>query len=94
MLGLLATTLIADDMYSRRNREKLQQQIQMHLSQKPKSFSQLCIAFLKPKSNFEIFETKDESHSLRISEIIDSKGGGYLSAEKLLFQANLRQSTC
>ena len=37
-----------------------------------------------------IFQKKGESSSLRISEIIDSKGGGYLSAWKALPQNSFR----
>ena len=35
-----------------------------------------------------------ESSSLSISEIIDSKRGGYLSAWKALLQNSFRYSTC
>ena len=41
-----------------------------------------------------IFKKKGESSSLSISEIIDSKGAGYLSAWKALLQNSFRQSTC
>ena len=37
-----------------------------------------------------IFNKKGESSSLSISEIIDSKRGGYLSAWKALLQNNFR----
>ena len=37
-----------------------------------------------------IFEKKGESSSLCISEIIDSKRGGYLSAWKALLQKSFR----
>ena len=37
-----------------------------------------------------IFKKKGESSSLSISEIIDSKGGGYLSAWKALPQNSFR----
>ena len=37
-----------------------------------------------------IFKKKGESFSLSISEIIDSKGGGYLSAWKALLQNSFR----
>ena len=58
----------------------LTQQVQTSLSLKQKTFSGLCIAFLKSTSNGEHFQKKGESSSLSISEIIDSKRGGYLSA--------------
>ena len=37
-----------------------------------------------------ILKKKGESSSLSISEIIDSKGGGYLSAWKALLQNSFR----
>ena len=37
-----------------------------------------------------IFKKKTESSSLSISEIIDSKRGGYLSAWKALFKNSFR----
>ena len=37
-----------------------------------------------------IFKKKGESSSLSISENIDSKGGGYLSAWKVLVQNSFR----
>ena len=39
---------------------------------------------------FEHFKKKWQSSSLSISEIIDSKRGGYLSAWKALLQKNFR----
>ena len=44
------------------------------------------MAFLKSTWNGEHFEEKGGSSSLSISDIIDSKGGGYLSAWKALLQ--------
>ena len=54
------------------------------------SFSGFFIAFLKSTWNGEHFEKKGESSSLSISEIIDSKRGGYLSAWKALLQKSFR----
>ena len=48
------------------------------------------IAFLKSTWNGERFQKKGESSSLSISEIIDSKRGGYLSAWKDLLQNSFR----
>ena len=42
----------------------------------------------------KIFKKKGESSSLSISEIIDSKKGGYLNAWKALLQNSFRESTC
>ena len=56
----------------------------MPLSLKQKTFSGFFIAFQKSTWNGEHFEKKKESSSWSISEIIDSKRGGYLSARKAL----------
>ena len=60
------------------------QQVQTRVSLKQKTFSGFFIAFPKSTWNGEHFEKKGESSSLSISEIIDSKRGGYLSAWKAL----------
>ena len=66
------------------------QQVQTPLSLKQKIFSGFFVAFLKSTWNGEHFEKKGESSSLSISEIIDSKGSGYLSAWKALLQNRFR----
>ena len=76
--------------YSGRNMHTFTQQVQTPLSLKQKTFSGLFIAFLKSTLNGEHFQKKGESSSLSISEIIDSKGGGYLSAWKALLQNSFR----
>ena len=65
--------------YSRSNREKLTPPIQMQFSKKPKAFCSKFIAFLESVLNFEHFK-KIKTHSLGISEIIDSKRSSYLNA--------------
>ena len=45
---------------------------------------------MKSTWNGEHFQKKGESSSLSISEIIDSKIGGYLSAWKALLQNSFR----
>ena len=82
ILGLFVNTFTAEYTYSRRNMQTLRQQVQTPLSLKQKTFSGFFIAFLKSILNGEHFETKGEPSSLSISEIIDSKRGGYLSAWK------------
>ena len=77
-------------MYSGRNMQTLTQQVQTRLSLKQKTFSGFFIAFLKSTWNGERFEKKGESSSLSISDIIDSKRGGYLSAWKALPQNRFR----
>ena len=80
ILGLFVNTLTAEYTFSRRNMQTLTQQVQTPLSLKQKTFSGFFIAFLKSTSNGEHFQKKLQSSSLSISEIIDSKRGGYLSA--------------
>ena len=77
-------------MYSGRNMQALTQQVQTPLCLKQKGFCLFFIAFLKSTWNGEHFEKKGESSSLNISEIIDSKRGGYLSAWKALLQNSFR----
>ena len=82
--------MTAEYTYSRRNMQTFKQQVQTPLSLKQKIFSAFFIAFLKSTLNGEHFEKKEESFSLSISEIIDSKRGGYLSAWKALLQNSFR----
>ena len=63
ILGLLVNTLTDDDKYSLLYRDNLPQQIQILLSQKPKTFSRLSFKILKPPLNFEHFQKKDDPHS-------------------------------
>ena len=77
-------------MYSGRNMKTFMQQVQMPLSLKQKTFSGFFIAFLKSTWHGEHFQKKGEYSSLSISEIIDSKWGGYLSAWKALLQNRFR----
>ena len=90
MLGLFVNTLTAEYTYSGRNIKTFRQQVQTPLSLKQKTFSGFSIAFLKSTWNGEHFQKKGESSSLSISEIIDSKRGGYLSAWKPLLQNSFR----
>ena len=82
--------MTAEYTYSPRNMQTSTQHIQTPLSLKQKTFSGFFIAFLKSKWNGEHFQKKGESSSLSISEIIDSKRGGYLSAWKALLQNSFR----
>ena len=75
ILRLFVNTLTADDKYSLHNRDNLTELIQILLSQKLKTSSQFFSAFLKSILNFEHFQTKDDSHSRCISEIMDSEEG-------------------
>ena len=58
ILGLFVNTLNDDDKYSLLYGDNLTQPIQIHLSQKQKTFSEFCCAFLKSTLNFEHFQTK------------------------------------
>ena len=84
ILGLFVNTLTAEYTYSRRNMQTFTREVQTPLSLKQKIFSGFVIAFLKSTSNEEHFQKKGESSSLIITEIIDYKRGGYLSAWKAL----------
>ena len=90
ILGLFVDTLTAEYTYSRRNMQTFTQQVQRPLSLKQKTFFGIFIAFLKSTWNGEHFQKKEESSSLSISEVIDSKRGGYLSAWKALLQNSFR----
>ena len=90
ILGLFVNTLTAEYMYSDRNMETFTQLVQKPLSLKQKTFSGFFIAFLKSTWDREYFPKKEDSSSLSISEIIDSKRGGYLSAWKALLQNSFR----
>ena len=63
ILGLFVNTLTDDGKYSLLYRDNLMQQIQILLSQKPKTFSKLSSQILKPTSNFEHFQKNVDPHS-------------------------------
>ena len=87
---MFVNTLTTEYTYSRRNMQTFTQQVQTPLSLKQKTFSRFFIALLKSTWNGEHFQKKGESSSLSISEILDSKEGGYLSAWKSLLQNSFR----
>ena len=58
ILGVFVNTLISDGKYTCHIRENFPQEIQMQVSQKPKAFSQLLIAFPISTSDSEYFEKK------------------------------------
>ena len=74
-LKLLVRTLTDDEKYSLLYRENLTQPIQILLSQKQKTFSQLFAQFSKSTLNFEHFQKKDHPHSRIISQITVSQKG-------------------
>ena len=59
---LFVKTLTADDKHYLLKRDILAQRIEMQLSQKQKTFSQLFFSFLKSKFNFKQFPKKDDPH--------------------------------
>ena len=79
IFGLFVNTLTGEYQYSSRNVQNFPHQIQTQLSQKRKAFSLIFIAFFKCTKSLEHFEEKDEPSCLRILEVIESKGNGYLN---------------
>ena len=75
ILGLFVNTLTDDGKDSLLYRDNLTQQIQILLSQKQKTFSQLFSEILKSTLNFEHFQKKDDSHSRCSSQITVSEKG-------------------
>ena len=73
ILGLLVNALAAECKYPVLIRDNLKIPIQMHLSQKRKTFSELFVAFLKSRLNFKCFEEKYDHHRFRTSDIMDSE---------------------
>ena len=75
ILGLFVNTLTDDRKYSLLYRDNLTQQIEILLSQKPKTFSQLSSEILKHILNFAHFQKKDDPHSRCSSQITVSEKG-------------------
>ena len=75
ILGPFVNTLTDDEKYSLLYRDNLMQPIQILLSQKRKTFSQLSSKILKPRLNFEHFQKKDDPHSRCSSQITVSEKG-------------------
>ena len=75
-LRLFVKRLTDDEKYSLLYREYLTQLIQILLSKKQKTFSELHYAFLKSTLNFAHFQKKDDPHSGCISQITVTEKGG------------------
>ena len=73
ILRLFVNTLTDDDKYCLLYRDNLMQPIQILLSLKQESFSQLLSAFLKSTLSFGHFQKKDDPHSRCISQITVSE---------------------
>ena len=91
ILRPFVNTLTDDDKYSLLYRDSLTQPIQILLSQKQKSISELFSAFLKSTLNFDHFQTKHDPHSRCISQITVSEKGGQINVCKIPFQRSLPQ---
>ena len=93
ILRLFVKTLTDDEKYSVLYRDSLTQPIQILLSQKQKSFSQFCAAFLKSTLNFAHFQEKDDTHSRCIFKITVSEKGNSINVCKIPLQKSLPQKT-
>ena len=62
----------------------------MQTSMKLKTCSRFLVAFVKSTLNLEYFERKEQSHNLRITEIINCETGSYLNIQKAIFHATRR----
>ena len=63
ILGVILNKLTANGKYPVPDCENLQLAIQIQLSEKPKTFSEFFVPFLKSTLNFERFRRKDDRHS-------------------------------
>ena len=73
ILGLFANMLAANDKYPVLKRVNLTIPVEIQLSRKQKSFSEVFSSFMTFSLNFEQFETQDDAHRFCISEIADSE---------------------
>ena len=74
-LRLLVKALTDDEKYSLLYRENLTQPVQILLSQKAKTFSELSSKILKPTLNFAHFQKKDDPHGRCSSQSTVSEKG-------------------
>ena len=79
ILGLIVNRLTADDKYSRRNIQNLNQELHTAISQKQKTFSGVFNTYLKSITKSKAFAKKVESASLSIFEIIDAGKSCYFN---------------
>ena len=91
ILGLFLNTWTDDNKYSLLYRDNLTQQIQILLSQKPKTFSELSSEILKSTLNFAHFQKKDDPHSRCSSQITVSEKGDSINVCKMPFQRFLQK---
>ena len=92
-LRLFVKTLTDDEKYCLLYRDNLTQPIQILLSQKQKTFSELFSAFSKSTLNFAHFRKKGDAHSRCSSQITDSEKGYSIYVCKIPFKRFLPQKT-
>ena len=63
ILRQFVNTLTADDKHYLLNRDFFAQRIQMQLSPKQKTFSQIFFGFLKSRLNFKLLPQNDDPHN-------------------------------
>ena len=66
---MFRSTLTVNDNYPVQDCGDLSSSTQMHLSLKPKIFSDLIVPFLESTSNFKHFKKKDDHQTYFISDI-------------------------
>ena len=59
---LFVNILTVDDKHYLLNRDNLTERIQMQLSKKQKTFSEICFAFVNALLNFKHLPAKDDPH--------------------------------
>ena len=73
---MFRNTLTVNDNYPVQDFGNLSSSIQMHVSLKPKFFSDFVVPFLEFTLNFKHFEKKDDRHFSFISEITECQKRG------------------
>ena len=76
---MFRSTLTANGNYPVQDCGNFSGAIQMHLSLKPKDFSDFLYLFLECTSNFKDFEKKNDRHTCFILEITECEKLGYTS---------------
>ena len=75
-MGVFGNTFSGNEKYLFRDCENFLSPIEMELSFKPKTFSDLLVQFLESTSHFEHLKKKDHRHSYFTSEITDCQSHG------------------
>ena len=77
VLGLFGNILTADPMYSRHYLREISAIFSSAIISRPKNIFKFFITFSESRQNFPFFEKKHQLHSLKISNILNSKKSGY-----------------